>query len=70
MILLPLIFGTVVHLLTSDAVYQSSVMNIKLFWQSGCVSVFPNAAGGFTLLAEAPDPDAAEELCRRAEGLM
>ena len=42
----------------------------RVFWKSGCVSVFPNASGGFTILAEASDPDAAEELCRKAEGML
>ena len=42
----------------------------RVFWRSGCVSVFPNASGGFTLLAEAPDPDSADALCRMAENFI
>lgn len=42
----------------------------RVFWKSGCVSFTPNASGGFTLLAEAPDLASAEELCARAERLL
>ena len=42
----------------------------RVFWQAGCVSVFPNASGGFTILAEASDLDAADDLCKKAEGLI
>ncbi len=42
----------------------------RVFWQNGCVTVYPNAAGGYTLLAEATGWETAEELCAEAEKLL
>lgn len=42
----------------------------RVFWQNGCVTVYPNAAGGYTLLAEATGWETAEELCAETEKLL
>lgn len=42
----------------------------RVFWPSGCVTFFPNASGGYTILAEASGWEAAEELCIEAEKLL
>ncbi len=42
----------------------------RIFWQTGCVTFFPAGKGGYTLLAEAPSRETAEELCKTAEELL
>lgn len=42
----------------------------RVFRPTGCVTVFPNAAGGYTILAEASGWEAAEELCAEMEDLL
>lgn len=42
----------------------------RVFWQNGCVTVYPNASGGYTLLAESTAWETAQELCSEAEKML
>lgn len=53
-----------------SAITQKGSFPARIFWQNGCVTFFPNAAGGYTLLAEASGWEAAEEICSEAEKLL
>ncbi len=52
------------------AIAQKGSFPARVYWPSGCVTFFPNAAGGYTILAEASGWEAAEELCSEAEKLL
>ena len=52
------------------ALTQKDTFPARVFWPTGCVTVFPNAAGGYTLLAEASGWETAEELCAETEKLL
>lgn len=53
-----------------SAISEKGSFPARIFWQNGCVTFFPNAAGGYTLLAEATGWEAAEEICAEAEKLL
>lgn len=42
----------------------------RIYRKTGCITLFPRSAGGYTLIAEATGWEAAEELCKTAEELL
>ncbi len=42
----------------------------RIYRKTGCITLFPRGAGGYTLIAEATGWEAAEELCKTAEELL
>ena len=42
----------------------------RIYRKTGCITLFPRGAGGYTLIAEATGWEAAEELCQTAEELL
>lgn len=52
------------------AITQGGSLPARIFRPSGCLTVYPNALGGLTVLAEAVGWEAAEELCAEAEDLL